>query len=185
MKQFIEAFKVAANTRILDVGGTQFNWALVGIRPAVMLVNLDMEVRPSVVGDACQLPFRDGAFDIVYSNSVIEHLGSRKAQDAFAAECRRCGASYYIQTPNKWFPIEPHWLTPFIHWLPLRARRVLARNFTVRGLLERPTPGWCEDMLNRTQLLSVREMRRLFPEAAIWREKVAWCTKSVIAAKIR
>lgn len=185
MKQFVEAFKVSPSTRILDVGGTDFNWTLSFIHPEVVLVNLDRSVRPSVVGDACRLPFRDGAFDIVYSNSVIEHVGSRKAQETFAAECRRVGVRYYIQTPNKWFPIEPHWLMPFIHWLPLGARRLLARNFTVRGLLERPSPEWCRNLLDQTNLLSVREMRRFFPEADIWREKIAYCTKSIIAAKVR
>jgi hypothetical protein len=67
--------------------------------------------------------FETKSFDIVFSNSLIEHL-PRELQQAFAAECQRVGRHFYIQTPNKWFPVELHILLPIIHWLPLRTTLV-------------------------------------------------------------
>ena len=183
IKQFIREFEVSTDTRVLDVGGTPFNWTLNSIHPVLTIANLDTEHGPTVVCDARHLPFKDDSFDIVYSNSVVEHVGEWQSQCAFASECRRVGERYYVQTPNKWFPVEPHWITPFIHWMPLRARYLFARHLTVRGILERPSRESCRDLLDHTRLLTVPEMRRLFPDGQIWREKLAGLTKSIIAVK--
>lgn len=183
MKRFIREFKVSTETTVLDIGGTPFNWTLNSIRPVLTIVNLDAAVSPTVVCDARHLPFKDGSFDIVYSNSVVEHVGGWESQNAFAAECRRVGKRYYVQTPNKWFPIEPHWIAPFIHWLPLRARYLFARNFTLRGILARPSREWCRDFLDQTRLLTVPEMRELFPDGQVWRERFGGLTKSIIVVK--
>jgi hypothetical protein len=183
MKQFIREFKVSTDTSVLDVGGTPFNWALDSIYPVLTIANLDAANRPTVVCDGRYLPFKDGSFNIVYSNSVVEHVGEWESQRAFASECRRVGERYYVQTPNKWFPIEPHWIALFIHWMPLRARYLFARHFTVRGILERPSREWCRNLLEHTRLLTAPEMRQLFPDGQIWRERLAGLTKSIIAAK--
>lgn len=181
MACFSRNFKLNSATRVLDVGGEPFNWTLLSFRPSLVIVNLDPTHRPTVVCDARHLPFKDKSFDIVYSNSVIEHVGDWKAQCLFAAECRRVGKSYYVQTPNRWFPVEPHWIGFFIHWMPQRSRYLFARFFTVRGLMERPRREWCEEFLAQTRLLTVREMRELFPDASISRERLAGLTKSIIA----
>ena len=136
-----------------------------------------------VVADGCFLPFPDKIFDVVYSNSVIEHLGNLENQRRFAAECRRVGVRYYVQTPNKWFPIEPHLLTPFVHWLPPWFQRRLLRNFTIWGLITRPTTQQCETFLQEIRMLDRQELRQLFPDAEIHHERVLGLTKSLIAVK--
>lgn len=183
MTQFATTFKVRANHQILDVGGTEFNWTLLDEKPHVYFVNIVASKSSSnwIVADGCALPFRNGAFDIVFSNSVIEHLGTYKNQKRFADECRRVGKQYYIQTPNRWFFIEPHMLTPFIHWLPKKWQLHLLRNFTLRGLLLRPTPAENQALLDEIRLMDKREIRELFPEAEIWEEKFLGFTKSFVA----
>jgi SAM-dependent methyltransferase len=71
-----------------------------------------------VQGDALALPFEDGAFDIVFSNAVIEHVGGEPEQRRFVEEALRVGRSAFITTPNRWFPVEVHTRLPLVHWLP-------------------------------------------------------------------
>ena len=71
-----------------------------------------------VQGDACALPFPDGAFDVVHSNAVIEHVGGRERQETFVREALRVGRRVFLTTPNRWFPIEVHTRLPLVHWLP-------------------------------------------------------------------
>jgi len=137
-----------------------------------------------VIADGRYLPFKDGAFDITYSNSVIEHLGDFASQQAFAREIARVGIHYYVQTPNRRFPIEPHLITPVIHYLPKSAQKRLLRNFTIWGLVTRPTARQCDDFMQEVRLLDERELGQLFPEAEIWHERVLGVTKSLIAVKI-
>lgn len=94
MQQFCRLFGLTEATRVLDVGGDAFNWSLVSIVPDVTIVNLYSPRANSlawVIADGRRLPFKDGAFDITYSNSVIEHLGDRVARQAFAQEVSRVG----------------------------------------------------------------------------------------------
>jgi SAM-dependent methyltransferase len=69
-------------------------------------------------GDACDLPFDDGAFDVVFSNAVIEHVGGRERQRRLVAEALRVGRRAFITTPNRRFPVEVHTRLPLVHWLP-------------------------------------------------------------------
>jgi SAM-dependent methyltransferase len=71
-----------------------------------------------VQGDACSLPFADGAFDVVHSNAVIEHVGGRERQEALVREALRVGRRVFVTTPNRWFPVEVHTKLPLVHWLP-------------------------------------------------------------------
>jgi SAM-dependent methyltransferase len=71
-----------------------------------------------VQGDACALPFPDGAFDVVHSNAVIEHVGGRERQETFVREALRVGRRVFLTTPNRRFPIEVHTRLPLVHWLP-------------------------------------------------------------------
>ena len=73
---------------------------------------------PYVQGDACALPFEDGAFDIVFSNAVIEHVGGRDRQRQLVSEAIRVGRRVFITTPNRRFPVEVHTRLPLVHWLP-------------------------------------------------------------------
>jgi SAM-dependent methyltransferase len=74
-----------------------------------------------VQGNALELPFEDGAFDVVFSNAVIEHVGPRDAQRRFVDEALRVAHRAFITTPNRLFPIEVHTRLPLVHWLPARA----------------------------------------------------------------
>lgn len=190
MQFFYRYFQIKPETTVLDVGGREFNWTLMPFAPRVTIFNLDEQGEAGrkfewVIGDARDLPFPDGAFDIVYSNSVIEHLGDIADQRKFAAECRRVGHSYFVQTPNRNFPIEPHVLTPFIHWLPKKWQRPLVRNFTVWGWITRPSVERREWFLNTTRMLTKSEFQTLFPEATIKQERFLGLTKSLIALKCR
>ena len=80
-----------------------------------------------VQGDACALPFEDGAFDIVFSNAVIEHVGGRERQRQFVSEALRVGRRVFITTPNRRFPIEVHTRLPLVHWLPDASRTACTR----------------------------------------------------------
>ena len=190
MRFFWNKFHLTSESKVLDVGGTLFNWNLLGKRPRLTMVNLtaltsekNAEYVNWIIADGRYLPFKDGAFDVVYSNSLIEHLENLDGQLKFAAECMRVGKNYFIQTPNKWFPIEPHFLAPFIHWLPRQVSRRLLRNFTVWGWITRPTQQQCDAMLQEIRLLDAREMRSIFPQAELIQERLLGWTKSFIILK--
>lgn len=190
MEQFEEEFELTPDTLVLDVGGTEYNWTLISSKPKIVILNLSLPTYPSssnsivwLVADARYLPFKQNIFSIVYSNSVIEHLSTIENQSLFANECRRVGKKFYVQTPNKWFPVEPHYITVFLHWLPGKFQRGLIRYFSIHGWITRPSQDECDRMVNEIRLLSGREFQKIFPEAEIWREKVIGLTKSLIAVK--
>ncbi len=164
--------------RILDVGGTAHYWHKMGYtgHHAIVLINkMPQQVLPnmvSVVGDArCLRQFRDGEFDIVFSNSVIEHLGSFDSQKMMADEIRRVGKRYYVQTPSFWFPIEPHYMLPLIHWLPKSAQLMVKKIMHPRLSKE------------ELRLMTESELRQLFPDAEVIKEKFLLLTKSYVVLK--
>jgi hypothetical protein len=188
MHRFAQEFRIDSQTRILDIGGSHHIWTLVPVTPNVVLLNLGADHDRSdgftyVLGDARHLPFKDQAFDLIFSNSLIEHLYTFDQQQVFASECRRVAARYYVQAPNQYFFVEPHLLTPFIHWLPKSVRVRLIRNFTVWGLINRPAREDCQRFVDEVRLLTRRDFRHLFPEAEIWSERVLGMSKSLIAVK--
>jgi hypothetical protein len=192
MRRFERTFAIAPGTHILDVGGTAMNWEYLAVRPRLVILNTGREQRDAngvewVAGDGCSLPFADGSFDIVFSNSVIEHVGTPEQQRRFAAEIARVGRSYWVQTPNRWFPVEPHLLTPLLHWLPGGMRAWIARRFTVWQWVTRPAPDrrefYIEHFLTDIRLLGPADMRRLFPAARLVRERLLGLTKSLVAVR--
>lgn len=195
MRMFYWHYPIRRNTRVLDVGGDLFNWRLLpGAEiPKLTMANIRVPSHPEIIGDEAewvvadgrQLPFGERAFEIVYSNSVIEHLGAHSDQAMFAQECKRVGRTFFVQTPNRYFPVEPHYLTPFMHWLPRKLRRLLARNFTIWGLVTRPSEAECRRMVDEIRLLGPAELLALFPDSIIFREKVLGWTKSLIAVSKR
>lgn len=173
---------------ILDVGGTQNFWKQMGMLDEdgieFTLINLEAEepISPRFqcfAGDARDLSrFSDKQFDIVFSNSVIEHVGDLQDQFQMANECMRVGKRYYIQTPNRYFPIEPHFLFPFFQFFPLRMKVWLLMHFKL---------GWFEKMSDRQQaeraaksarLMTKRELMRAFPGAKLFVEKFKGWPKS-------
>ncbi|HEV3047842.1 MAG TPA: class I SAM-dependent methyltransferase [Solirubrobacteraceae bacterium] len=124
--RFFALTRLAPGARVLDVGcGTL---GLRALEPELDVTGVDLEERPGYPGpfvraDASErLPFADGEFDLVYCSSVIEHVPPARRR-AFAAELRRVGRGWFVQTPARAFPLEPHSLLPGAHWLPRRLRR--------------------------------------------------------------
>jgi hypothetical protein len=190
MRRFAAAFPLTKTIRILDVGGTAEIWQLLNLSEGAGVVVLNMpragiDPATTVYGDGCNLPFADRSFDIAFSNSVIEHVGDAEAQQRFASEIRRSAKGYWVQTPNRYFPIEPHLLTPFVHLLPRAWAAPIVRRFTVWQLLFRPTEDrrrfYVEHFLADIRLLSARDMQRFFPDAVILRERFLFLTKSLVA----
>jgi hypothetical protein len=178
--------------RILDVGGTTEFWRQRGwvARDDVQIVLLNLEAEPtgradieSVPGDATALPYEDESFDIAFSNSTIEHLFTFDAQRAMAHELRRVATRWWVQTPNFWFPIEPHFLTPAWHWLPVSVRvwLIQRRRFGWRGPAHDNASA--ERLVREIRLLRPAEMRRLFPGGRLLRERFGPLTKSLIAVR--
>jgi ubiquinone/menaquinone biosynthesis C-methylase UbiE len=193
MRRFAAEFGITGRTRVLDIGGTPEYWDMLPARPSVVLLNTpraqaDLAGAAAwVAGDGRNLPFRDGAFDIVFSNSVIEHVGDAASQRRFAHEAARVGRAYWVQTPNRWFPVEQHLLTPFLHWLPKAWQRAIAPRWNVWQMLTRPPADrrdfYIEHYLRDVRLLSFAEMRALFPGARVLRERFCGVTKSLVAMK--
>lgn len=176
--------------RVLDVGGTNDFWVQRGWAGrddvSITLVNLKEQARQHanihpVVGDATDLSEHgDRSFDVVFSNSVIEHLFTREAQAAMAREVMRVGRAFWVQTPNFWFPMEPHFLIPGWQWLPEAARVALIR---------RRACGWrgpCPDRedaratVREVRLMRKRELAQLFPGATIEAERFGGIAKSFV-----
>jgi SAM-dependent methyltransferase len=193
MAKLERLLEITASTRILDVGGTPANWSLLKVRPQVTMLNLPRAMEPDedgmqwIFADGCQLPFRDKSFDVVFSNSVIEHVGDLRRHEQFATEIARVGIRYFVQTPNRWFPVEHHLLTPLIHFLPRRWQRWLVGKFTIWEWIARPRPDqrafFLEHYLSDIRLLDGPAMRRLFPDARLIRERFLGLTKSLIAVR--
>lgn len=190
MSQFAAEFLPEPATTIIDVGGTAANWDLLDREAKITLVNLESARQHGetgrytfLVGDATDLDFADDSFDICFSNSVVEHVGSFDDQRAYAAEVRRVAKGLWVQTPARWFWIEPHYLAPFVHWLPPRIRRRVVRYLTPWGLLTRPTQEQVDDRIEEIRLLTFGEMVELFPDCEIRRERWLGMTKSFIAVR--
>jgi SAM-dependent methyltransferase len=190
---FYRLLSVNESTRVLDIGGGAFFWDLAlseGLPlPQVTVLN----IRPAgddarsflrwIVADARASQLPDNSFDLVFSNSLVEHLGDFKSQKLFADEVRRLAPRFFVQTPDRLCPVEPHFVTPFIHWLPRDVQRRLIRNFTVWGLGARPSQSCCDHLSEEIALLSKREMKQLFPDATVLSERFAGVPKSLIAVK--
>jgi hypothetical protein len=145
---------------------------------------LESDLFVEQTGDACNLPsFADNSFDIAHSNSVIEHVGDWERVEAFAKETRRLAPVYHVQTPYYWFPVEPHFLIPIIHWLPegFRAKIFLHISFVPRGLS--PNMGAAMRRVESAYLLDRAQMAYLFPDAQIRFEWFGPFAKSLIASR--
>jgi hypothetical protein len=178
---------------ILDVGGRQAYWDLMlqGTEFArqihVTLLNLEPITVTSPTftafrGDGRSMPqFSDRQFDIVFSNSTIEHLGRYDDQARMAQEIRRVGRHYYVQTPNRRFPIEPHFLFPYFQFLPVATRIWLVRHFALGWYARIPDHDAAAREVTTIRLLTRPELAALFPDATIHEERFAGLVKSLVA----
>jgi hypothetical protein len=189
----LERVKSDKKLRILDIGGEQTYW-----ERRNFLDNTDLEITllnikkvdtkndnfKSVIGDATDLSaYKDKEFDIVYSNSVIEHLFTKENQEKMADEVRRVGKNYYIQTPNYYFPLEPHWYFPFHQFLPLKFRIFLTMHFNISYYKKEPDKEKATIRVTEIQLLTEKNMKQLFPDGKVYRERFLGLKKSITMYK--
>lgn len=178
--------------RILDVGGTENFWEMMNFSSTehhITILNLNNQFTKyknfiSVVGDARFMnKFAKDQFDFIFSNSVIEHLGSYDNQILMANEIQRISKNYYLQTPSYYFPIEPHFLFPFFHWLPRKIRIFLVMNFSLGWFDRKKNRNEAEKLVDEIRLLKLFELKNLFPDAKIIKERFLGLTKSYIVLK--
>ena len=179
---------------IIDLGGTQQYWRISGDlleRPGLSITLVNIQREPvshpafkSIAGNVTELAeLRDSSFDLVHSNSVIEHVGEAAAMEKMARNVRRLAPRYFLQTPDYWFPIEPHFRFPAFQWLPEYVRC---------QLLMRATLGWrgrqdsyeaALAQIRSVRLLTRRELAKLFPDARIVHERILGISKSLMAIR--
>lgn len=175
---------------ILDVGGTVEFWENTDLinnnNVHITLLNLQLFKSEysnieSVVGDARNLQmYRDNEFDIVFSNSVIEHVGDFDDQRKMANEIKRVGKAYFLQTPNYYFPIEPHYRTIGFQFLPYRIKVFVLNSFGVGRVKRCTDKNTAINESKRIRLLTLRELKHLFPHSNIFKERFLGFTKSLI-----
>ena len=186
------------NCRILDIGGTYGFWhtwrdhidwstteiVCVNLNPAHYEQGKDETRITMVQGNACRLEnIGDNAFDIAFSNSVIEHVGQWPAMVDMANEVKRVARRYLVQTPHFWFPIEPHARTPFLHWMP--------QSWAYRVVMMRKCGFWPKAttvsqavaLVQSAQMIDYRQMAALFDGARIERERFMGLTKALVAVR--
>ena len=189
----------AANgeVNIIDIGGTKAYWNILpsslldDLRVTITVVNLpdcelpiDDDHFKFLKGDGCNLDnFENNSFDVVHSNSVIEHVGDWNQMVKFAEEARRLAPNLFIQTPYFWFPIEPHFMTPFFHWLPRPIRINLVLRFNLGNHKRSDSVHEAAAKLENYRLLDKTMFQALFPDTIIQSEIVMRLTKSIIAVR--
>lgn len=187
----VETFPDLAQMSVIDLGGRLDTWLRAEVRPArVHVVNL--ESPPAEMpdwarvehGDACALPRRitERRYDLVFSNSVLEHLGGHERRLRFAEAVHSLAGAHWVQTPYRYFPIEPHWLAPGMQFLPVRSRVALARRWPLAHSPARTHEAAINDVL-WTELLDRSQMRHYFPHSQLRTERVAGLPKSLIAVR--
>ena len=191
--QFFESKveKLPKPISILDLGGTEAFWENENYHKNRMvditILNLRMEGEGKhqnisfLQGDACDLSqFRDNEFDVVFSNSLIEHLFSWENQQKMASEVTRVGKYYFIQTPNRHFPVEPHFKFPFFQYLPDRMKIFLqTKTALINGV--KYDNAYAEEVIREIRLLSKEEFQSLFPNSRLYVERFMGMEKSFIA----
>lgn len=192
----IESLFSSTSVKILDVGGTEIFWKNLDILPRlqdrgveITILNIyDLKLKEpylkSVIGDGTNMSqFHDNQFDIVFSNSAIEHVGNYQKQQKMANEIKRIGKKYFVQTPNYYFPIEPHYLIPCFQFFPFSVKLWITANlpsiWNGKKLFSNLEDArlWTKSI----RLLNKQEFINLFPNANIYEEKFLGLDKSFIA----
>jgi hypothetical protein len=190
-RTFRSHFPDIESMSVVDLGGTVAYWMRAPVQPRSVHV-LNLQEPPASVPDWITVDVADatdpalltraGAYDLVYSNSVIEHVGGHARCTAFAANVEALAERHWIQTPYRYFPVEPHWVFPFMQFLPLRVRAQLGFHWP----LVHTRPADMESTiaaLMSVDLLDITAMRHYFPNSQIVYDRMAGLVKSVIAVK--
>jgi hypothetical protein len=183
-------FPDLATMTVLDLGGWPAAWDLAPVRPkhvtCVNTVDYRQEARTDisvVVADALELPdeVTNAQFDLVYSNSLIEHIGGKGQRQRFAAAVCSTGTHYWVQAPYRYFPIEPHWVFPFFQFLPLAAKATVSRHWDAGGYTSKGCPETSVELALEVELPTITDFRYLFSGSEIIVERFAGVPKSIIA----
>ena len=175
---------------ILDIGGKVNFWVNEKFHNRydveITLLNLEAEESDffnihTVQGDACDLSrFENHSFDVAFSNSLIEHLYTRENQEKMAREAMRVGRFFFVQTPNRYFPIEPHFKFPFFQFLPRAVKLLLlTKTSLINGI--KYEKQYAENLIKEIRLLSKSEFQTLFPSCLLFEERFAGLLKSFVA----
>jgi len=177
-----------ADMRVLDLGGTVISWRVFDLQPrSVTVVNLCDDESPRerwieyVKDDACAGGF--GKYDLVFSNSLMEHLGGHARRHAFAKVVQESAPAWWVQTPYRYFPIEPHWIFPGFQFLPFRARVLVCQHWGMLHFAPERDRAVAAEMVASVELVSATEMRAYFPTSQIWFERIAGVPKSLVAVR--
>lgn len=195
LKNGIEKLIQKDNFKILDIGGDIQYWKNIGWQhPAckIHLLNLYESIVPenethqfsSSVGNGLSLEYKKGEVDLIFSNSVIEHVGSYEKQQIFAGEVRRVSDKYIVQTPSIWFPLEPHSLIPLFQFLPHSIRALLIMTFNINYFPKAKTYKEAIKVSHSTLMFTHKRFKQLFPEAEIQVERFLGIPKSYTAIKL-
>jgi hypothetical protein len=188
---FRRQFPGIEDMTVVDLGGTADMWLRAPLRARhVHLINL--EPHPAELPDWITAENADvtdpevaaklGSHDLVFSNSTIEHVGGHSQRRRFADAVGLLAPQHWIQTPYRYFPVEPHFVAPGFQFLPLAARARLVR----RWPLVHSRPGSPEEGMAAVvniELLTRTEMRYLFPGDQLLSERVLGVTKSLISVR--
>ena len=195
LKNGIEKLIQKDHFKILDIGGDIQYWKNIGWQhPAckIHLLNLYESKVPenetdqfsSSVGNGLSLEYKKGEVDLIFSNSVIEHVGSYENQQIFAGEVRRVSDKYIVQTPSIWFPLEPHSLIPLFQFLPHSIRALLIMTFNINYFPKAKTYKAAIIVSHSTLMFTHKRFKQLFPEAEIQVERFLGIPKSYTAIKL-
>ena len=191
MRKFARLLDIKPGLRVLDLGGTPSIWEHVETPLDITFLNLSgaaFVALPEtsihrfrrVEGDACRTGLADKSFDIVFSNSTIEHVGDHRYQMLFAIETKRLGRAYWVQTPSRWAPVEPHTGLPYWWFWPWWCRETMLLRWQKR------MPGsWWNDYIAGTRVLSRHDMRQLFRDGRVFGERFLGLPRGLIACRSR
>ena len=181
---------------IIDIGGTEEYWTIVPLyffekhKVRLTVVNLQQVQTNNnryfefVYADGCNLSeFQDNSFHIAHSNSVIEHVGDWDQMLKFSQELKRISKSYFIQTPNFWFPIEPHSMAPFFHWFPKPIRIWIVMRFSLGYWKKAESVSEAVSIVESARLLNKKMFFELFNDSKLLTEKIAFLPKSFVAIR--
>jgi hypothetical protein len=188
----LKTFPDLGAMRVLDLGGVAASWESLPVRPTqvVLLNERVFDVPPgggflSITGDAC-VPddkLRREGFDLVYSNSCFEHVGGHYRREQFAETVHALAPRHWVQTPNRYFPLEPHWLFPYLQFLPTRAKVQLSKAWPGRYHMPNESRRERTRWALSVELLSRSEFAYYFPDSEIATERIAGLSKSFVAIK--
>lgn len=197
MKLIKAASNVYGSVNIIDIGGTELYWNIVSRefldkhKVKITIVNLPGSELPMdhgpfmfVAADGCNLSaFDNDTFHIAHSNSVIEHVGDWGRKVQFATELSRVAKQYFIQTPSYWFPIEPHCMFPFFHWLPKPIRVWLVFYFKLGNWARADSIDEAVRIVESARLVDKKMFQALFKDAEVITERFIFLPKSFVAVK--